>query len=94
MVKGGVYFLDLTDITVGGDAVTVSGIWDAMKRTYGKVIAITVDIGDGAIMKTVPDVVFMSDGVVMYVYIVSEGTIIPAYVQITDDDSVQIVVPE
>lgn len=94
MVKGGVYFLDLTDVTVGGDAVTIPGIWDAMKRTYGKIIACTVDIGDGAIMKFVPDVIYQSDGINMAVYIVVEDTIIPATVTITDEDSVQIVVPE
>lgn len=94
MVKGGVYFIDLTDVTVGGDAVTIPGIWDAMKRTYGKIIACTVNIGDSAIMKFVPDVIYQSDVVQMNVYIVNEGTIVPATVTITDEDSVQIVVPE
>jgi hypothetical protein len=94
MVKGGVYFLDLTAVEIGGDSVTITGIWDSFKRTYGKIIYITVDIGDGAIMKVAPAVTYETDVIKMKVFLESNGVVFSATVSITDDDSVQIAVNE
>lgn len=86
--KGGVLYVDFTTVDLtGNDPVTIPGIFDAIKRTWGKPVYVYADFSGAP----VSGYVTISEGSGVYhltLSAVSEGALIAVEYGVDDDDAV------
>lgn len=87
-VKGGVLYLDLTDVDLTSeDATNVPGAYDALTRTKGKPVHITCTFGT-SIVAGFPTISYGASSFNMTISAYSEGALIVVEFVIDDDDDV------
>ena len=87
-VKGGVLYVDFTTVDLSGnDPVTIPGIFDAIKRTWGKPVYVYADFS-GATVSGFATISAGSGVFNLTLSAVSQGSLIAVEYVVDDDDAV------